>query len=78
MRRWYDMDAADALRELHSDCSEGLSDEQAVSQREKFGPNELVETGGRGPWRILWEQLSGAKIFWGGNDDSIRRVGSAQ
>jgi Ca2+-transporting ATPase len=28
-----------------------------------LGPNELIETGGRGPWAILWEQLSGPMVL---------------
>ncbi len=31
-------------------------------RREQYGVNELVETGGREAWRILWEQVSGAMV----------------
>ena len=40
----------------------GLAEDEVERRRAQYGPNELVETGGRGPWRILWEQLSGAMV----------------
>jgi Ca2+-transporting ATPase len=30
-----------------------------VSRFEKFGPNELLDRGGKSAWKIIWEQLTG-------------------
>jgi Ca2+-transporting ATPase len=40
----------------------GLTTAEANSRREKFGPNELEEKGGRTVWHILWEQVSSVMI----------------
>lgn len=62
MSNWYQRDVADVLQELEANPATGLSTEVASVRFEKFGPNELVETGQRGPLRILWEQFSSAMI----------------
>ena len=63
MTDWYRNTSADAVQQLDSDVVHGLRSDQVTSLRDAYGPNELVETGGRGPWRILWEQLSGAMVL---------------
>ena len=55
-----DADAVAAA--LQTDTAAGLADEVAGERLRRYGPNELTETGGRQPWRILWEQLSGAMV----------------
>jgi Ca2+-transporting ATPase len=60
---WYRKTIADAVEQLDSDASRGLTEDQASLRHAEHGPNELVETGGRGPWRILWEQFSGAMVL---------------
>ena len=40
----------------------GLTTAEANSRREKYGPNELEEKGGRTVWHILWEQGSSVMI----------------
>ncbi|QDU39987.1 Calcium-transporting ATPase 1 [Maioricimonas rarisocia] len=55
---WYSRDIEDVLSDLGSDPEQGLSEAEAAERLEKYGPNELIETGGRGPWEILWEQIS--------------------
>lgn len=62
MTNWHQATAEDTLLQLDS-SSDGLAEEQVLKRREQYGPNELVETGGRGALRILWEQLSGAMII---------------
>ena len=62
MTDWHRTTLSDALKALGTDAATGLADDQVMSRREEHGLNELVETGGRGPWRILWEQLSGAMV----------------
>lgn len=62
MTDWHQKTVDDSLEQLGSQTASGLTEDQAKSRLAKDGPNELVETGGRGPWRILWEQLSGAMV----------------
>ena len=59
---WHQQTAADVLKSLHSNQSRGLAEEEVAQRLASYGPNELVESGGRKPWRILWEQLSGAMV----------------
>ncbi len=53
---------AECLDELESDAAVGLGDDRVAARRETFGSNELIETGGRRAWRILWEQVSGSMV----------------
>ena len=59
---WHQRTVSDSLSELDSHAASGLAEDQARARRAQYGPKELMETGGRGPWRILWEQLSGAMV----------------
>ena len=52
---WHQKTASETLKLLESHAERGLTDEQVATRRERYGPNELVETVGRGPWRIVWE-----------------------
>jgi P-type Ca2+ transporter type 2C len=40
----------------------GLTTAEANVRRERYGPNELKENGGRTVWLILWEQVSSVMI----------------
>lgn len=40
----------------------GITTAEANSRRERYGPNELQENGGRTVWHILWEQVSSVMI----------------
>lgn len=62
MTVWHRTTLCDTLRELGTDAATGLGEDQVKLRREEYGVNELVESGGRGPWRILWEQLRGAMV----------------
>ena len=63
MSDWHRKAFADVVQQLDSDTASGLSEDQVALRFAEHGPNELVETGGRGPWSILWEQLSGAMVL---------------
>ncbi len=63
MTNWHKQTVAQSLEQLNSDEKRGLSENQVESLRARYGPNELIETGGRGAWRILWEQASGALVL---------------
>jgi len=59
---WHERDTQVVLQEIGVDPRTGLDAAQLRRRRLAHGPNELIETGGRGPWRILLEQLSGAMV----------------
>jgi len=56
------MPAADALSRIDSGPG-GLSAAEVENRRQRFGPNELVESGGRTVWHILWEQLKSVMVI---------------
>jgi Ca2+-transporting ATPase len=56
---WYKQSIESVLRELQSNTQTGLSQEEAATRLQTFGPNELIERGGRTRWQILREQLTG-------------------
>ena len=62
MTRSHQRTSSDVVRQLNSDVETGLTEDVAEQRRAQYGSNELVETGGRGAARILWEQLSGAMV----------------
>ncbi len=62
MSDWHRTTVADCLEQLASNTASGLTVAQAHERQARYGLNELVETGGRGPGRILWEQVSGAMV----------------
>ncbi|MBN1351799.1 cation-translocating P-type ATPase [candidate division KSB1 bacterium] len=47
----------DVLSELNTDSSAGLSEAEAERQLQQFGPNELIESGRRSAFGILFDQL---------------------
>ena len=57
--QWYQLSAADALKQLGSDSAAGLSSAEAQTRLATVGPNELVERGGRTRREIIIEQLTG-------------------
>jgi len=60
---WYQLEAENALRELQTSREGGLDTSEAEARLKKHGTNELVERGGRSPWRILWEQLTATMVL---------------
>ena len=56
---WYQLSAADVLKQLGSDAAAGLSSAEAQTRLATVGPNELVERGGRTRREIIVEQLTG-------------------
>jgi Ca2+-transporting ATPase len=63
MMNWHALDAKSALESLQSDPARGLSTTQAAERLAEKGPNELVEKGGRSPWKILWEQVTATMVL---------------
>jgi Ca2+-transporting ATPase len=59
MTDWYLQEADAVLTRLDVRLETGLDGAEAARRLEKDGPNELVDRGGKSPFKILWEQLSG-------------------
>ncbi len=57
MSEWYQLETKQVLENLQTNPEDGLTDEEAKNRLEKYGPNELIEKGGKSPWRILWDQM---------------------
>lgn len=55
---WHRRDISEILIELRADLASGLSAAEASSRLLIHGPNELLDKGGKSPWRILWEQFT--------------------
>jgi len=59
---FYTRSIDETLKELSSSLDEGLSTAQANQRLEVHGPNELVDRGGKNPWRILLEQFTAVMV----------------
>lgn len=60
---WHLTEIETASLELQTNPQKGLSNAEAQSRLAKHGPNELVERGGRTPWKILWEQITATMVL---------------
>lgn len=58
MSNWYTKTGPQVVEELGVDPHQGLSSAQVEERRAKYGPNELIDRGGKSPWKIVLEQLS--------------------
>lgn len=61
--KWHTLDSSQVLEQLETEQSAGLTDEEANERRNRFGANEIVDMGSRGPLLILWEQFYNAMIL---------------
>ncbi|HEX5840490.1 MAG TPA: cation-translocating P-type ATPase [Anaerolineales bacterium] len=59
MIEWHALGTEQAIQQVESNQENGLSAEEAARRLEKYGPNELVERVGKGPWAILADQFKG-------------------
>jgi len=60
---WHLIETETALHKLQSNGQVGLSSAEAQTRLTGYGHNELVEKGGRTPFRILWEQLAATMVL---------------
>jgi Ca2+-transporting ATPase len=61
--QWHIASSEEALQSLNSNAAIGISSETAAQRLKLSGPNELVERGGRSPWRLLWEQFTATMVL---------------
>jgi Ca2+-transporting ATPase len=59
----YRRTAEEVVAELGSDPRRGLSAQEARARLRRYGPNELQERGGKGPWSILREQFTSVMVI---------------
>ncbi|HEY9296683.1 MAG TPA: cation-transporting P-type ATPase, partial [Phormidium sp.] len=60
---WHTLEVDKSLRLLDSDRQTGLTSEQVKERLQKYGPNELEETAGRGTWEILLDQFKNIMLL---------------
>jgi P-type Ca2+ transporter type 2C len=60
---WYQKSVENVVDELRTDVAAGLGTAEAAARLARVGRNELVEQGGKGPLRILWEQFSSTMVL---------------
>ncbi len=59
MNDWHVQPVEDVLSKLQVSLETGLNADEAAHRMGEYGPNELVDRGGKSPWKILLEQLTG-------------------
>ena len=59
---WCFADAEQVSAELQVRPSQGLSRDDAAARLSRYGPNELVERGGKRPWQILLAQFTSTLV----------------
>jgi len=59
---FYQVEAEKVIEGIETSLADGLSSQEAANRLEQYGLNELVETGKKNPWRILWEQMTSIMV----------------
>ena len=62
MSGFYQVEAEKVINGIETSLTDGLSSQEAANRLEHYGLNELVETGKKNPWRILWEQMTSIMV----------------
>ncbi len=62
-RAWHTIEAEKTLWLLKSDRTHGLTQEQIDQNLQHYGTNELVETSGRSPLSIFWDQFKNIMLL---------------
>jgi Ca2+-transporting ATPase len=60
---WHLFSVEDVLTTLQTSPETGLSQSEADIRAAQYGPNELIEKGGRTPLSILWEQITATMVL---------------
>lgn len=60
---WHNLVVEKALELLQSDRASGLKTPQVKERLQRYGPNELTETGGRSSWEILVDQFKNIMLL---------------
>ncbi|HID53619.1 MAG TPA: cation-translocating P-type ATPase [Anaerolineae bacterium] len=57
MTEWYKLSISETVARLNTAANEGLTEAEVQKRLEQYGPNELVEKGGRKPLEIIIDQI---------------------
>lgn len=60
---WHSLEVDKALKLLNSNADSGLTPQEVEQRLQKYGPNELEESGGRSPWEILLDQFKNIMLL---------------
>lgn len=60
---WHTLDPETAVSQLKSDRKQGLTEVQVDQNLQRYGSNELIETGGRSPLEIFWDQFKNIMLL---------------
>jgi P-type Ca2+ transporter type 2C len=60
---WHVLSRQEVIASLTTHAERGLASAEAAARLVRHGPNELVETGTKSPWRILWEQFTAVMVL---------------
>lgn len=63
MDDWYRLGVNEVAEKLDTNLKNGLNPAVATQRFETYGPNELVDRGGKSPWKILLEQLTDVMVI---------------
>lgn len=60
---WHTQSVSDVLQQWQVDPASGLPPAELSRRLAHYGPNELIDKGGKHPLRILWEQISSTMVL---------------
>ena len=60
---WHSLEVDEAIELLRGNADTGLTSQEVDSRLQKFGTNELEESGGRGSWEILVDQFKNIMLL---------------
>ena len=63
MSNWHLQTIEDVVAQLDGDITNGLNDTEVQGRLGRYGPNELIERGGKHPLRILWQQFTSTMVL---------------
>jgi P-type Ca2+ transporter type 2C len=63
MSDWYQRDSADVLRQLQTNLTNGLEQDEVSSRQQHYGANEFEDSSTEGVWRILAKQFKGTLVI---------------
>ncbi|WP_374687409.1 cation-translocating P-type ATPase [Promineifilum sp.] len=63
MTIWHTQSVDEVLSELSVQPEAGLNEAEAGQRLATYGPNELIERGGKHPLRILWQQFTSTMVL---------------
>ncbi|KGF73399.1 metal ABC transporter ATPase [Neosynechococcus sphagnicola sy1] len=60
---WHGISEDQAVEKLQGDRTQGLTTDQVTARLQRYGRNELQETGGRSSLEILWDQFKNVMLL---------------